>query len=107
MALDGAAPCGARIGGFSMSSFWRDIRYGGRMLAKAPGHTAAAAIALSLGIGLTTATFSIVYGVLWRGLPYPQSELLMDVSTQNLSRDLLHQGVDVHDYLDWCRRQRS
>jgi predicted permease len=90
-----------------MGSFWRDIRYGGRMLAKAPGHTAAAAIALSLGIGLTTATFSIVYGVLWRGLPYPQSGRLMDVSTQNLSRDLHNQGVEVHDYLDWCKRQRS
>jgi putative ABC transport system permease protein len=90
-----------------MGSFWRDIRYGGRMLARAPGHTAAAAIALSLGIGLTTATFSIVYGVLWRGLPYPQSGRLMDVSTQNLSRDLHEQGVEVHDYLDWCKRQRS
>jgi putative ABC transport system permease protein len=90
-----------------MGSFWRDIRYGGRMLARAPGHTAAAAIALSLGIGLTTATFSIVYGVLWRGLPYPQSGRLMDVSTQNLSRDLHDQGVEVHDYLDWCKRQRS
>ena len=90
-----------------MGSFWRDIRYGGRMLAKAPGHTAAAVVALSLGIGLTTATFSIVYGVVWRGLPYPRSERLMGVSTQNLARDLLGQGVDVHDYLDWCRRQRS
>src|SRR5258708_37852691 len=90
-----------------MGSFWRDIRYGGRMLAKAPGHTAAAAVALSLGIGLTTAAFSIVYGVLWRGLSYPQSERLMDVSTQNLSRDLLNQPVEGHDYLDWCRRQRS
>jgi putative ABC transport system permease protein len=90
-----------------MGSFWRDIRYGGRMLAKAPGHTAAAVIALSLGIGLTTAAFSIVYGALWRGLPYPQAERLMDVSSQNLSRDLLYQGVEVHDYLDWCVRQRS
>jgi predicted permease len=90
-----------------MGSFWRDIRYGGRMLARAPGHTAAAAIALSLGIGLTTATFSIVYGVLWRGLPYPQSGSLMDLSTQNLARDLHDQGVEVHDYLDWCKRQRS
>jgi len=90
-----------------MAAFWRDIRYGGRMLAKAPGHTAAAAIALSLGIGLTTAAFSIVYGILWRGLPYPGSARLIDVSTQNLSRDLLNQPVEVHDYLDWCRRQRS
>jgi putative ABC transport system permease protein len=90
-----------------MSSFWRDIRYGGRMLAKAPLHTAAAAIALSLGIGLTTAAFSIVYGALWRGLPYPQADRLMDVSAQNLARDLFFQRVDVHDYLDWCARQRS
>jgi putative ABC transport system permease protein len=90
-----------------MASFWRDMRYGWRMLAKAPGHTVAAAIALSLGIGLTTAAFSIAYGVLWRGLPYPQAERLMQVDTQNPARDLLHQGVGVHDYLDWCRRQRS
>jgi putative ABC transport system permease protein len=90
-----------------MASFWRDLRYGWRMLAKAPGHTLAAAVALSLGIGLTTAAFSIVYGVLWRGLPYPQAERLMQVDTQNPSRDLLYQPVGVHDYLDWCRRQRS
>jgi putative ABC transport system permease protein len=90
-----------------MGSFWRDIRYGLRMLGKAPGHTAAAAIALSLGIGLTTATFSIVYGVLWRGLGYPQSEKLMQVDLQNPARDLQYQGVGVHDYLDWCGRQRS
>jgi len=90
-----------------MVTFWRDLRYGGRMLAKAPGHTAAAAVALSLGIGLTTGMFSIVYGALWRGLPYPHSERLMAVDTENVARDLLFQGADVHDYLDWCRRQRS
>ncbi len=90
-----------------MSSFWRDVRYGLRMLGKAPGHTVAAAVALSLGIGLTTGAFSIVYGVLWRGLPYPQAEQLMQVDTQIPSRELLNQGVGVHDYLDWCRRQRS
>ncbi len=90
-----------------MTSFWRDIRFGGRMLAKAPGHTAAAVIALGLGIGLTTATFSIVYGILWRGMPYPHAERLMQVDSQNPSRDQGFLGVDVHDYLDWCKRQRS
>ncbi len=90
-----------------MASFWRDIRFGGRILAKAPGHTAAAVIALSLGIGLTTATFSIVYGILWSGLPYPHAERLMKVDSQNPSHDQTFQPVDVHDYLDWCRRQRS
>jgi putative ABC transport system permease protein len=90
-----------------MGSFWRDIRYGGRMLAKAPGHTVAAAVALSLGIGLTTAVFSIVYGVMWRGLPFPQADRLMSVNTQNAAHDLLDQLTGVHDYLDWCRRQTS
>jgi putative ABC transport system permease protein len=90
-----------------MASFWRDLRYGWRMLAKAPVHTVAAAVALSLGIGLTTAAFSIVYGAMWRGLPYPQSERLMQLDTQNPARDLLYQGVGVHDYLDWRQRQRS
>lgn len=90
-----------------MGSFWRDIRYGGRMLAKAPGHTVAAAIALSLGIGLTTSSFSIVYGALWRGLPYPQAERLVAVDIQNPARELYNQGVGVHDFLDWSARQRS
>jgi len=90
-----------------MSWFWRDLRYGVRMLAKAPGHTAAAAIALSLGIGLTTAVFSIVYGVMLRGQPYPQPERLMALDTQNPARELLAQQVEIHDYLDWCRRQKS
>jgi len=90
-----------------MASFWRDIRYGGRMLVKAPGHTAAAAIALSLGIGLTTAAFSIVYGVMWRGLPFPQADRVMSVDSENAARDLIDQPTGVHDYLDWCRRQTS
>jgi putative ABC transport system permease protein len=90
-----------------MASFWRNIRFGGRMLAKAPGHSAAAVIALSLGIGLTTATFSIVYGILWRGMPYPQSDRLVRVEVQNPSRGRLRQPVDRRDYLDWCQRQRS
>src|SRR5215470_10418974 len=90
-----------------MVSLWRDLQYGARMLAKAPGHTVAAAVALSLGIGLTTAAFSIVYGVLWRGLPYPQQDRLLQVSTQIPTRNMLYEGVDLHDFLDWRRRQRS
>ena len=90
-----------------MASFWRDLRFGWRMLAKVPGHTVAAGIALSLGIGLTTAVFSIVYGILFRGLPYPGAERIMALDVQNAPRDLVDQPVEVHDYLDWCRRQTS
>lgn len=90
-----------------MDSIWRDFRYGLRMLARVPGHTVAAALALGLGIGLTTATFSIVYGVMIRGLPFDHSERLMSLRTQNAARDRVDELVGVHDYLDWCKRQRS
>jgi putative ABC transport system permease protein len=90
-----------------MTSIWRDLRYGARMLAKAPGHTAAAAIALCLGIALTTATFSIVYGAIVRGLPFAHGERIMAVTSENPSRDLHSQETEVHDYLDWCQRQKS
>jgi putative ABC transport system permease protein len=90
-----------------MGSIWRDFRYGLRMLARAPGHTVAATLALSLGIGLTTATFSIVYGAMVRGLPFEHAERLMSLRTRNPSHDRVGEAVGVHDYLDWCKRQRS
>ncbi len=47
-----------------------DLRYGARMLAGAPGFTAAALLAIALGIGATTAVFSLVNAVLIRSMPY-------------------------------------
>ena len=90
-----------------MGAIWRDFRYGLRALARAPGHTAAATLALSLGIGLTTATFSIVYGVMLRGLPFEHAERIMSLRTENAAHDRTGGAVGVHDYLDWCKRQRS
>jgi putative ABC transport system permease protein len=90
-----------------MGSIWRDFRYGLRMLWRAPGHTLAATLALGLGIGLTTATFSIVYGTMIRGLPFPQSERLMSLPMRDTAHDREGEAVGLHDYLDWSRRQRS
>src|SRR5262245_51139277 len=60
-----------------------DVRYGLRMLRKAPGWTAVMCAVLALGIGLTTAIFSLAYGVLLRALPYPDPERIVAISLTN------------------------
>ncbi len=90
-----------------MSAVTRDLRFGLRLLFKNPGHTIAAILALALGIGLSTAMFSIVYGAIFRGLPFEEPERIMHLETANPSRDEPSREVFLHDFLDWQRRQSS
>jgi putative ABC transport system permease protein len=60
-----------------MDTLIQDVRYAARMLARAPGFAAAAAIALALGIGANTTIFSVLDSLLLRALPYDHPESLV------------------------------
>jgi len=58
----------------------QDLRLAFRALARSPAFTLAVLVTLALGIGASTAIFSVIYGVLLRPLPYPQGERLVHLA---------------------------
>jgi hypothetical protein len=62
-----------------MTRIFQDPRYALRQLRKSPGFAAIAVLTLALGIGTTTAMFSLVDGALFRSLHYPHAEGLVSV----------------------------
>src|SRR5580658_1073034 len=86
-----------------MAELWRDIRYGVRLLWKSPGFTSVSLLALALGIGATTAIFSLLYSVLLAPLPYIDSDRIVMVwSHQKGERN----GTSPSDYLDWQKQSK-
>src|SRR5262249_41845592 len=63
--------------GSKMETLLRDFRFGLRLLVKTPGFTAVSLITLALGIGATTAMFTVVNGILLRPLPYKEPDRLV------------------------------
>ena len=84
-----------------MTSFWRDARFGIRLLRRNPGFTAVAVLAFALGIAANTAIFSVVYATLLAPLPYPDPDRLVMV----WSRIQGNRNVTAAaTYLEWKRQ---
>lgn len=84
-----------------------DLRQGVRMLVKHPGLTATAVIALGLGIGLTATMWSIIWGALLRGLPFEESDRILDIHRTRPSHNIEHSDVPPADFAAWREQQRS
>ncbi|HKB64564.1 MAG TPA: ABC transporter permease [Pyrinomonadaceae bacterium] len=90
-----------------MEMFWQDIRYGVRMLLKAPSISIVATIALALGIGANTAIFSVVNAVLLRPLPFSNSERLMNVWETDSTRGYVRGSASYPNFVDWRDQSHS
>jgi predicted permease len=66
-----------------LEELWADIRYGLRSLLRHPGHSAVAVLSLAMGIGTTTAIFSLIYAVLIHPFPYAGSDRIMNPVISN------------------------
>ncbi|HWN42684.1 MAG TPA: ABC transporter permease, partial [Thermoanaerobaculia bacterium] len=81
-----------------MSELLQDARYGLRRLRQGPGFTLAKVVVLALGIGATTAIFSVIDASLLRPLPYPDPERLVAVTC---SQEGVQTPVSFPEYVDW------
>jgi putative ABC transport system permease protein len=84
-----------------MNVLFQNVRYALRQLRKSPAFTAVAMLTLALGIGATTAIYSVLYATLLAPMPYPNpDQLVMVWSKPSDGRNVVSAG----DYLDWKRQ---
>jgi predicted permease len=89
-----------------VETFARDVRYAFRGLRRNLAFTLAAILTLTLGIGATTAMFSVVNGVMLRPLPYHDWRQLALLRTDDVKRGLHNEATTYVTVTDWQRENR-
>ena len=99
-----------------MNGVLQDLRYAIRQIRKSPGFALTTLLSLTLGIGATTAIFSLVSGVLLRTLPFPEPDRLVSLQTLVFPHDAAAtkeaaagtpDNVSFPDFLDWSSQTRA
>lgn len=89
----------------SLERLMQDLRFGMRMITKAPGFTAVAILTLAVGIGANTTLFSVVNGVLLSPLPYPEPEQLVTLAESKPNFDA--GSISFPNFQDWRKDNRT
>ena len=89
-----------------VSELRQDLAYGLRTLRRAPTFTITAILTIALGVGANTAIFSVVHGIVFKPLPFPQPEQLVRVWSANPGSGARQAAVSAVDLDDW-RAQKT
>ena len=90
-----------------MAAVLQDLRHGARLLARSPGFSLVAIIALAIGIGANTAIFSVINTLLLQRLPYRDADRLAIVWEHNLPRDRKNNVVGPANFIYWREMNQS
>jgi putative ABC transport system permease protein len=93
--------CRKQIAGSIVDTLMQDLRFSLRMLRKSPAFTAVVILTMALGIGATTAIFSMVDATLLRPLPYPQPEQLVQVIDDLPGVGATQVGISIPEWKDF------
>jgi len=94
-------------GWITLEQLLQDLRYGLRNLWNRPAFTGIAILTLAVGIGASTAIFSVVNAALLRPLPYPQPDQLVAVHSVNHTQDGTPRNASPADFRDWQEESTS
>jgi len=92
-----------------MHSLLQDLRFAIRQLRKNPGFAITTMVTLALGIGATTAMFSLINSVLLRPLPFPEPGRLMSATIlqNSAGKTNIPESLSYPDFFDWRTRNHS
>src|ERR671912_996686 len=90
-----------------MDNLLQDVRYGIRTLLRQPGFAATAILTLALGIGATTAIFSVVNAVVLRPMPFDSPDRVMVVTNTNTKTGNRNTTISGPDFFDWRAQNQS